>query len=66
LVDYDRAIKINPTFANIYYNRGLLKHDRLNDLAGATADLQQAAKLFKKQGNTKFYQAAIAILKSWQ
>jgi tetratricopeptide (TPR) repeat protein len=65
LADYDRAILIDPNLAAAYGGRGELKHDRLNDTSGAIADTQQAAKLFKQQGDLENYQIAIRLLKKW-
>jgi tetratricopeptide (TPR) repeat protein len=60
LADYDRAISLAPKFANAYYNRGLLKYQKLNDLQGALADFNQAISLnpksalaYNNRGNLK-------------
>jgi tetratricopeptide (TPR) repeat protein len=45
LADYDRAIALNPNYANAYYNRGLLKVLKLNDPQGALADFDQVITL---------------------
>jgi tetratricopeptide (TPR) repeat protein len=44
IADYDTAIKLDPTYATAYYNRG---NSRLEagDKDGAVADYRQAAKL---------------------
>jgi tetratricopeptide (TPR) repeat protein len=45
LINYDRAIALNPNYASAYYNRGLLKQDQLNDPQGALADYNKAIAL---------------------
>ncbi|WP_341532336.1 tetratricopeptide repeat protein (plasmid) [Nostoc sp. UHCC 0302] len=44
ITDYNQAIKINPNYANAYYNRGIARDD-LADLQGAIADYNQAIKI---------------------
>ncbi len=44
MADYDMAIKLNPSYAAAYYNRGNLRLDS-GDKEGAIADYQQAVKL---------------------
>jgi tetratricopeptide (TPR) repeat protein len=60
LADYNRAIKNNPQSPNAYYNRGLLKADKLQDFQGALADYNRAIKLkpnydaaYNNRGNLK-------------
>jgi tetratricopeptide (TPR) repeat protein len=60
LADYNRAIKNNPQSANAYYNRGLLKADKLQDYPGALSDYNRAIKLkpnydaaYNNRGNLK-------------
>jgi tetratricopeptide (TPR) repeat protein len=60
LIDYDRAIAINPQDANAYNNRGILKKDKLNDSQGALADYNKAiiinpeyANAYMNRGNLK-------------
>ncbi|MGM3304654.1 tetratricopeptide repeat protein [Anabaena sp. WFMT] len=58
IYDYTEAIKINPNLAIAYYKRGIV-HSVLGDNQGANADFKQAADLFYKQGDQKFYQEAL-------
>jgi tetratricopeptide (TPR) repeat protein len=60
LADYNRAIKNNPQSPNAYYNRGLLKADKLQDFQGALLDYNRAIKLkpnydaaYNNRGNLK-------------
>jgi tetratricopeptide (TPR) repeat protein/V8-like Glu-specific endopeptidase len=48
LTDYNQTISINPKYASVYYNRGLLKVEKLNDIKGALADYNQAILLDPK------------------
>jgi tetratricopeptide (TPR) repeat protein/V8-like Glu-specific endopeptidase len=45
LADYNRAIALNSNLAEAYYNRGLLKHEKLNDPQGALADYDRTIAL---------------------
>lgn len=47
LIDYDRAIAINPTYVKAYLNRGLT-HGKLNNPSRATKDLSEAIRLDPK------------------
>jgi tetratricopeptide (TPR) repeat protein len=66
LADVNRAIQIDPNLAMAYGNRGSLKYQKLNDRAGGINDMEQAANLSQKQGNTQYYRTAIDLLKKWQ
>ena len=44
IVDYDEAIRLDPNYAGIYYNRGLAKSD-LGDKYGEIADYNEAIRL---------------------
>jgi Trypsin-like peptidase domain/TPR repeat len=66
LADSNRTIQIDLSSDDAYFMRGLLKHNRFNDIAGGIADMQQAAKLAQLQGNTGLYESAIELLKKWQ
>jgi tetratricopeptide (TPR) repeat protein/V8-like Glu-specific endopeptidase len=48
LVDYDRAISLNPRNAPAYSNRAVLKQVNLNDIRGALADYNQTILLDPK------------------
>jgi tetratricopeptide (TPR) repeat protein len=52
LADYNQAIIIDPKFYQAYYNRGLLKDEKLNDIQGALFDYNQAIAI-----NPKYSQA---------
>ena len=43
-MDYDRAIELNPDYAEAYYNRGDAKSE-LGDHEGAAADRKRAIEL---------------------
>jgi tetratricopeptide (TPR) repeat protein len=44
ITSYDRSLRLDPKQSNAYYNRGIAKH-RLNQVAGACADMQRAVDL---------------------
>ncbi|MCX5961579.1 MAG: tetratricopeptide repeat protein [Cyanobacteria bacterium] len=58
---YDRAIKINPSYAMAYFSRGGTKAD-LRLYNEASQDLQIAEQLFHEQGDLTNYQNARKIL----
>lgn len=58
---YDRAIKINPSYAMAYFSRGGTKAD-LHLYNEASQDLQIAEQLFNEQGDLTNYQNARKIL----
>lgn len=45
LADYDQAIALNSSYADAYYNRGVLKQGKLRDLNGALSDYNRAIAL---------------------
>jgi lipoprotein NlpI len=65
LSDFDQAIALKPKLSQIYYNRGLLKYTNLGDRSGGIADMRQAAKLSRAQGNSRVLQTTLQILLSW-
>jgi tetratricopeptide (TPR) repeat protein len=48
LADYNRAISLNPDFAQAYQNRGLLKFLQLKDYAGSISDIDKAITIDPK------------------
>jgi tetratricopeptide (TPR) repeat protein len=63
--DYNRAIEIDPSSANAYYNRGLLKYE-LGNSAEAIVDMDKAAQLFQKQGQMDKYRKAVGLTKKFK
>jgi tetratricopeptide (TPR) repeat protein len=45
LVDWNKAIYLSPQYAVFFYNRGILKNEKLNDFPGALSDFNQAILL---------------------
>jgi tetratricopeptide (TPR) repeat protein len=45
LADYNQAIILNPKYAEIYYNRAILKYTKLTDIPGTLADYNRAISL---------------------
>jgi hypothetical protein len=66
LADFNRAIQIHPNNAYFYSERGSLKFYALKDRSGAIEDWQQAAKLYRQQGNTKLYELMLNSIKRIQ
>jgi tetratricopeptide (TPR) repeat protein len=66
LIDFNRAIQIFPNNAYFYSERGSLKHYHLKDRSGAIEDWQQAAKLYRQQGNTELYELMLNSIKRIQ
>jgi tetratricopeptide (TPR) repeat protein len=52
IVDYTRALEVDPANGFAYYNRGITK-DRMGDFKGAVADFSSAIALDPK--NADFY-----------
>lgn len=57
LVDYTKAISLNPELAPAFYNRGVV-YAELGDRKPAVEDLRQAAKLYFEQGDLDNYHRA--------
>lgn len=61
LLDYDMVIKLNPTYAEVYFNRGIIKF-KLGDYKGACIDwssaneygYEEAIKLIHENCNKKY------------
>ncbi|MEH2122587.1 tetratricopeptide repeat protein [Nostoc sp.] len=63
--NFNQALKINPNLADAYGNRGLAKY-ALGDSKSAITDLQEAARLFLKKGDTQAYQQTQALIQQVQ
>lgn len=63
--DYNQALRLNPNLANVYVARGLTYYE-LRRKRDAIADLEKAANLYRKQGNTKLYQATLDLIRQIQ
>jgi tetratricopeptide (TPR) repeat protein len=61
LADITRAIQIEPNNAHFYADRGSIKF-KLNDRSGAMQDRQQAAKLYRQQGNTRGHEFMLGLI----
>jgi tetratricopeptide (TPR) repeat protein len=59
VVYYDMAIKLDPDYANAYFNRGMLKKNfpLEKDRTDAISSLRTAARLYKQQGKLDIYQS---------
>ncbi len=59
LLDYDRAIEIDPEYANAYFSRGMIQKNSTlgKDRTKAILSLRVAAKLYKQQGKLEIYQS---------
>ncbi|PSB57761.1 tetratricopeptide repeat-containing S1 family peptidase [Chamaesiphon polymorphus] len=60
LADVNRAIQLNPNYAEAYYSRAVLKNDKLNDAPGALVNYNRAIQLnpnyayaYNNRGNLK-------------
>ncbi|MHC5855278.1 MAG: tetratricopeptide repeat protein, partial [Nostoc sp.] len=63
--DFNQALQINPNLADAYGNRGLAEY-ALGDRKNAINDLEQAASLFQRQGDTLRYKQTQALLEQIQ
>jgi len=60
IADFSQAISLNPQAAAAYRNRGLARLRRVGEEPQVLADLQQAAALYRAQGQTEAYQQTLA------
>ena len=58
IADYNEAIRLNPTFAKGYYNRGLAKSE-LGDKQGAIADYNEAIRLNPTYANAYYNRGTV-------
>ncbi|MEH2266888.1 MAG: tetratricopeptide repeat protein, partial [Nostoc sp.] len=65
IADFNQALQINPNLADAYGNRGLAEY-ALGDRKNAINDLEQAASLFQRQGDTLRYKQTQALLEQIQ
>jgi S1-C subfamily serine protease len=63
LADFNRSISLNPQYSLGYYNRALLKYQRLNDVQGALSDYNQAILLNPKYSLAYHNRALLKYLK---
>jgi tetratricopeptide (TPR) repeat protein len=63
LDDYDKAISINPRAFLAYSNRGILKHENLNDYPGALNDYNQAISINPKYDAAYYNRGLLKHLK---
>lgn len=61
--DYSEAIRLNPGYADAYYNRALV-YFGLNQPERAIADLKQAAELYRQLGRADAYKEALQKLET--
>jgi tetratricopeptide (TPR) repeat protein len=61
---YSQIIRIDPQAANAYYNRGLVKKNKLNDRVGAIQDFQSASAIYRQRGENYMFQDCINKLQS--
>jgi tetratricopeptide (TPR) repeat protein len=62
LADFNKAIEINPNFAEAYANRGVL-YAKLKQTEKAKIDRQQAAIIFRQQNNMATDEKVMQILR---
>lgn len=55
--DYDRAIQLNPEFAEAYFNRAIVSQ-RVNNIPAAIQDFERAAEFYDKQGQRQLSEQA--------
>ncbi|MGF1492636.1 MAG: trypsin-like peptidase domain-containing protein [Microcoleaceae cyanobacterium] len=65
IADYTEAIRINPGYADAYYNRGLA-YANLKQFEKAIADLEAAAELYRQLGREGAYQETLQQIQRFQ
>jgi tetratricopeptide (TPR) repeat protein len=58
----DKAILLNPRNYKAYYNRALLKYEKLNDIKGALADYNQAIIINPKYATAYHHRAILKVV----
>jgi tetratricopeptide (TPR) repeat protein len=66
LADMNRAIQIEPNNPRLYVDRSQVKLYSFKDRSGAIKDWQQAANLFRQQGDTRAYLHMLWLVKKYQ
>jgi hypothetical protein len=66
LADMNRAIQIEPNNPRLYVDRSQVKLYSFKDRSGAIKDWQQAANLFRQQGDTRAYEDMLWLVKKYQ
>jgi tetratricopeptide (TPR) repeat protein len=61
---YSQIVRIDPQAANAYYNRGLVKKNKLNDRVGAIQDFQNAAAIYRQKGERYMFQDCVNKIQS--
>jgi len=61
ILDYTKAIELNPKDSEAYYNRGTAKH-KLQDYRGATQDYNKAIELNPKDSEAYYNRGLAKIL----
>jgi hypothetical protein len=65
LADMNRAIQIEPNNPRLYVDRSRVKLYALKDRSGAIKDWQQAANLFRQQGDTRGSEDMLWLIKKY-
>lgn len=61
---YSQIVRIDPQAANAYYNRGIVKKNKLNDRVGAIQDFQNAAAIYRQKVESYMFQDCVNKLQS--
>ena len=57
LTDYNEAIRLNPNYADAYYNRAN-RYKQLGEKQKALADYRESARIYQQQGKITDYEDA--------